>query len=190
MNPPALSPVAPWTRVLRPLSWGGALALLALPWVAMRFTDEIAWTGRDFALFGAMLLVACLAFEAVVRVARAPAYLVASLLAIGTAFLLVWASLAVGIVDEPEHPANLMFAAVLLVGAIGAALSRLQARGMAQVLSLMSCLQVAAGAIAISMDTQTPALFMLVLTLVCTAAWLASAWLYHVAARPHPGEER
>ena len=43
------------------------------------------------------------------------------LLAIGTAFLLVWANLAVGIVDEPEHPANLMFAAVLLVGVVGAA---------------------------------------------------------------------
>ena len=190
MNPPALSLVAPWTRVLRPLSWGGALALLALPWVAMRFTDEIAWTGRDSALFGAMLLVACLAFEAVVRVARAPAYLVASLLAIGTAFLLVWANLAVGIVDEPEHPANLMFAMVLLVGGIGAAISRLRARGMAHVLSLMACLQVAAGGIGISMDTQTPRLFMLVLTLVCTAAWLASAWLYHVAARPHPAEQR
>jgi len=177
-------------RVLRPLSWGGALALLALPWVAMRFTDEVAWTGRDFALFGAMLLVACLAFEAALRVARVPAHLLASLLAIGTAFLLVWANLAVGIVDEPEHPANLMFAAVLLVGAIGAALSRLQASGMAQVLSLMACLQAAAGAIAISMDTQTPALVMAVLTLVCSAAWLSAAWLYHVSSRPHPAEKR
>ena len=56
MNAPVLSPVAPWARVLRPLSWGGALALLALPWVAMRFTDEVVWTGGDFALFGAMAL--------------------------------------------------------------------------------------------------------------------------------------
>lgn len=190
MNPPARSPLVPWTRVLRPLSWGSALALLALPWLAMRFTDEVAWTGSDFALFGAMLLVACLAFETVMRVARAPAYLVASLLAIGTAFLLVWANLAVGIVDEPEHPANLMFAMVLVVGGIGSATSRLQPRGMVHVLSLMACLQVAAGAITISMDTQTPTLFVLALTLVCTAAWLASAWLYHVAAWPHPGEER
>ncbi|WP_055943956.1 hypothetical protein [Pseudoxanthomonas sp. Root65] len=169
-------------RVLRPLSWGGALALLALPWVAMRFTDEVAWTGRDFALFGAMLLVACLAFEAALRVARVPAHLLASLLAIGTAFLLVWANLAVGIVDEPEHPANLLFAAVLLVGVIGAAISRLQARGMALTLSAMAALQVVSGAIAVWIASQTPALFVLAFTGLCTAAWLAAAVLYRKAA--------
>lgn len=169
-------------RLLRPLSWGGALALLALPWVAMRFTDEVVWTGGDFALFGAMLLVACLAFEAAVRVARAPAYLLASLLAIGTAFLLVWANLAVGIVDEPEHPANLMFAAVLLVGVVGAGISRLQARGMALTLSAMAALQVASGAIVVWMASQTPALFVLAFTGICMAAWLSAAALYRKAA--------
>lgn len=31
-----------WIRVLRPLVWGGAALLLLTPWVAMRFTDEVA----------------------------------------------------------------------------------------------------------------------------------------------------
>lgn len=172
-------------RLLRPLPWGGAVILLALPWIAMRFTDEVAWTGSDFAVFGAMLLVACLAFETVMRVARAPAYLAASLLAIGTAFLLVWANLAVGIVDEPEHPANLMFAMVLLVGGIGAAISRLQAKGMARTLSVMVALQVVSGAIAVWMASQTPALFVLAFTGICTAAWLSAAVLYRKAALAH-----
>ena len=172
-------------RLLRTLSWGSALILLALPWIAMRFTDEVAWTGSDFALFGTMLLVACLAFEAVTRAARAPACLAASLLAIGTAFLLVWASLAVGIVDEPEHPANLLFAMVLVVGGIGSAISRLQAEGMARTLSVMAALQVVSGAIAVWMASQTPALFILAFTAICTAAWLSAAVLYRKAALAH-----
>ena len=80
--------------------------------------------------------------------------------------------------------------AVLLAGVVGAALARLHARGMAHVLLLMACLQVAAGAIAVSMDTQTPPLFVLALTAVCTAAWLVSAWLYHTAASPPAGGQR
>ena len=56
MNHAVLPPVAPWVRVLRPLAWGGALVLLAAPWVAMRFTDQVAWSGGDFAVFGALLL--------------------------------------------------------------------------------------------------------------------------------------
>lgn len=179
-----------WIRVLRPLVWGGAALLLLTPWVAMRFTDEVAWTGGDFVVFGALLLFACLAFEAMARTARLPRHLAASVLAIGTAFLLVWANLAVGIVEEPDHPANLMFAAVLLAGVVGAAMARLHARGMAHVLLLMACLQVAAGAIAVSMDTQTPPLLVLALTAVCSAAWLLSAWLYHTAAAPPAGDQR
>ena len=190
MNHAVPPPVAPWLRVLRPLAWGGALVLLAAPWVAMRFTDQVAWSGGDFAVFGALLVFACLAFEAMVRTARVPRHLAASVLAIGTAFLLVWANLAVGIVEEPDHPANLMFAAVLLAGVVGAAMARLHARGMAHVLLLMACLQVAAGAIAVSMDTQTPPLFLLALTAVCSAAWLLSAWLYHTAAAPPAGDQR
>ena len=55
---------------------------------------------------------------------------------------------------------------------------------------LMACLQVAAGAIAVSMDTQTPPLLLLALTAVCSAAWLLSAWLYHAAAAPPVGGRR
>ena len=45
-----------WIRVLRPVVWGGAALLLLAPWLAMRLTDDVAWTGGDFAVFGAMLL--------------------------------------------------------------------------------------------------------------------------------------
>ena len=43
----------PW----RAIGWGGAVALLALPFVAMQFTADVNWTLSDFAAFGVMLLM-------------------------------------------------------------------------------------------------------------------------------------
>lgn len=172
-----------WIRVLRPFVWGGVMLLLPAPWVAMQFTHEVAWTGSDFIVFGAMLLTACVAFEMATRVARVPSYLLASLIAIGAAFLLLWANLAVGIVDEPEHAANLLFLGVLAVGAIGSGLVRLQARGMACVLAAMAVVQMVAGGIAMRMDTQESPAFVLAFTGLYVVAWLSSALLFHKAAR-------
>ena len=59
---PLPSTTTRWIRRLRPLAWGGAAALLIAPWVAMRFTSDVACTGSDFALFGAMLLTGSVAF--------------------------------------------------------------------------------------------------------------------------------
>ena len=41
----------PW----RIIGWGGAVALLAAPFIAMRFTTEVNWTASDF-VFAAVLL--------------------------------------------------------------------------------------------------------------------------------------
>ena len=172
-----------WKRVLRPLAWGSAALLLLAPWVAMRFTHEVAWTGSDFIVFAAMLLAACVAFEMATRVARVPSHLLASLIAIGAAFLLLWANLAVGIVDEPEHPANLLFLDVLLVGVVGAGVARLHARGMSYVLASMMLAQIAAGVIAMRMDTQESPAFVLAFTGLYAVAWLTSALLFRKAAK-------
>ncbi len=175
-----------WIRVMRPLAWGGAGLLLLAPWVAMQFTHEVAWTGSDFLFFGAMLLTACVAFEMATRVARVPSYLLASLIAIGAAFLLLWANLAVGIVDEPRHPANLLFLGVLAIGAVGSGLVRLQARGMACVLAAMAVVQGGAGGIAIRMDTQESPAFVLAFTGLCIVAWCVSTLLFRKASKATP----
>jgi hypothetical protein len=77
--------------------WGGAAALLALPSVAMRLTDEVAWDAADFASFAAMLAVACVAWEIAMRLIGRPAWRLVAVAAIAAAFLLVWAQLAVGL---------------------------------------------------------------------------------------------
>lgn len=77
--------------------WGTGLLLLLLPGVAMQFTSDVRWGPGDFLVFAAMLAGACGAFEAVMRLTadRRRRWLAGA--AIVTAFLLVWAELAVGI---------------------------------------------------------------------------------------------
>lgn len=46
--------------------WSTA-AFLLLPWVAMQITDEVNWDETGFAVFGAMLAVACDTYELAAR---------------------------------------------------------------------------------------------------------------------------
>lgn len=80
----------------RLLLWGGAALLLLLPWLAMRFTAEVNWSAADFAVFGAMLAGACGAYEMAARHSGSRSFRAAAAIAIATAFVVVWVSLAVG----------------------------------------------------------------------------------------------
>lgn len=77
--------------------WGAAALLLLLPLVAMTFTPEVAWDEADFAIFGAMLVAACGAFELAVRLTDRPAYRALAGFALAGGFTLFWAQLAVGV---------------------------------------------------------------------------------------------
>src|SRR3546814_12691803 len=88
---------------VRLLCWGGALALLSLPAIAMQFSDEVRWGREDFLAMGAMLLTLGLGLEATHRLVhgRTARVLIAALLIF--MFFAIWAELAVGIFDSiPE----------------------------------------------------------------------------------------
>lgn len=157
--------------------WGGAAALLLVPLIAMQFTDEVQWTGSDFAIFGAMLAVPLGVLELAVRATGSMAYRAAVAVALGAAFLMTWANLAVGIIGSEDNPLNLMFFGVLAVGIVGAFMARFQPRGMARALVAMGVAQVLVAAAALIGGH-----FTVVLTGFFVAAWLMSAWLFRKAA--------
>lgn len=158
--------------------WGGAALLLLAPLIAMQFTDEVAWTGRDFAVFGVMLAVLCGGFELAVRMSRHYAYRAAAGVALVAGFLLVWMNLAVGIIGNEENPANRMFYGVHAVGIVGALIARFRAAGMARVMVAMALAQVA-----VAVAAQIGGHFVWPLTVVFAGLWLASAALFRKAAR-------
>lgn len=47
----------------RPVMWGAIASLLLLPPAAMQFTDEVQWTGYDFAVAALLLVGAGALFE-------------------------------------------------------------------------------------------------------------------------------
>lgn len=159
--------------------WGGAAALLLLPWIAMQFTAEVNWTAFDFLVFGAMLATACIACEIAVRISRSKLYRLAAAIAVGTGFLLVWVNLAVGIIGSEYNLENLVYAGVLLVAAIGAAVARLRASGMARAMLVTASVHALTGVYGLAIGSMEAA----VSAVVFVAAWLASAWGFHRAAR-------
>lgn len=171
---------------LRIACWGLAAAMLATPLVAMQFTDEVAWTAFDFAVFGTMLLAAGGAMELAVRMSGDWSYRIAAGVAVLAGFLLIWSTLAVGIIGDEDEPANLMFFGVLLIGAAGAAIARFRAEGMGRTLFAMAFAQAAAGGAALiaGWGTTTPIWPMDILgaSAFFTMAWLLSAGLFRRAA--------
>jgi len=169
--------------------WGGAAALLLLPWVAMRFTDEVDWTAMDFAIFGTMLLLACGTYELAARTTGNLAYRAGAALAVVGAFFLVWVNLAVGIIGSEANPANLMFAGVLAVGIGGVAVARGRPRGMACALRLTALAQASVGVLAIA-GGAGDVLRLVALTGFFVALWLGSAALFRMAARGQTSASR
>ena len=152
----------------------GTALILMLPLIAMQFTDQVVWNLADFAVAGALLISAGLAFVLIARKARSNAYRAAVGVAVAAALLLVWVNLAVGIIGSENNPANLMYAGVLAVGIIGAIVARFQSPGMARALLAMAIAQVVVAVIALIAGLGHT--FMV--TGLFVALWLTSAWLF------------
>lgn len=86
---------------LRRLIWAGALALLALPAVAMLFMAEVNWRPEDFAVGGVLLLGTASVLDRVLGsgLSRPTMVFVAGAVLVGLMF--IWAELAVGLVGSP-----------------------------------------------------------------------------------------
>lgn len=166
-------------RVLRWLPWAVAAVLLALPAIAMRFTDEVDWNAFDFLVFGLMLAFACGLNEVACRLSGSLVYRLAAAVAIGTGFLVTWANLAVGIIGNESEPVNLAFFGVLALGLVGTAVVRARAAGMARVLLVLAVAQVGVSVVAwLAGLGDTPPV-----AVVFVLGWLVAAWLFRVAAR-------
>ena len=75
--------------------------ILAIPLVAMQFTNEVDWTLSDFVTAGILLLSTGLAIELVIRNLKAGALRTIVLVVILLVLFLIWAELAVGIFGTP-----------------------------------------------------------------------------------------
>jgi len=125
------------------LIWGGAACLLLLPLVAMQFTSEVDWDGRDFLIMGVLLAIVCGGYEFATRMSDSTAYRAGAAVAIATGFLTIWVNLAVGMLGSERNQDNLLFGLVLLVAMVGALIARFKPQGMARAMYAAAAAQAA-----------------------------------------------
>lgn len=172
----------PW----RTIGWGGAVALLLLPFVAMQFSREMNWGLEDLILLGVVIGTAGLLIELAVRVSNDWWYRAGFGLALLGMLLVTGANVAVGIVGSDDNPNNALFFWALGVGVVGAAIARLRAKGMA-----LAMLATAVGlwvALAVAQGGPTdepgvPALREVAGTSLFALMFVASAALFQRSAR-------
>jgi hypothetical protein len=157
--------------------WGGAALLLLAPLVAMQLTEDVRWTGSDFAVFGVMLVVPLGVLELAMRATKSIAYQAAVAVALVASFLMAWANLAVGIIGSADNPLNMMFFGVLAIGIVGAFIARFQSRGMARAMVAMGFAHFLV-AVAALINGHV----IVLLTGFFVGAWFLSAWLFRRAA--------
>ena len=164
-------------------------SILLVPLLAMLFTDEMAWGVFDFVLAAVLLMGIGLVY-ALVRNAGNLAYRAAVGIAIATALFLVWMVGALGVIGETGDRADLMYLGVLAVGIIGAVVARFRPEGMARALLATALVQALVVVIALIAGKHeapvTSVAEILGLNGMFVALFIASAWLFHHAARTQP----
>ena len=75
--------------------------ILAIPLVAMQFTNEVDWKLFDFVIMGTLLTITGLAIEVVTRKVKSSQWRLIICAVILFILFLIWAELAVGIFGSP-----------------------------------------------------------------------------------------
>ena len=132
--------------------WGVAALLLVLPAVAMRFTDEVVWTGSDFVFAAVLLFGSAGLVDLAALTGRSLAYKIGVAVAVGAAFLTIWANAAVGMIGSEDNPYNLWFLGVVALAVIGAIAAGFRAGGMAWAMAAAGVAQAVLGAVGMSAD--------------------------------------
>jgi hypothetical protein len=114
----------------------GALALLMAPLVASQFVKDWNWGAGAFVRVYVLFFATGMVFALVARRMGAWSYKAAVGVALAAGFALGWSNMVQ--VADSENPANLAYYSVLVVGAVGALLARLEARGLARTLFAMA----------------------------------------------------
>lgn len=150
-----MTDTAPPTRSPRPLvngwriaGWSAGIALLLLPAIAMRFTDEVVWTPLDFAFAAVLIGSLGSGLEIAVRVGRNGAHSLGLAIASLAGFLTLWANAAVGFIGDENETVNLAISLMVVVAAAASLVARFRPSAMRWIVALVALGQIAAGFVA------------------------------------------
>ena len=114
----------------------GALAVLMVPLVASQFVEDWHWGVGGFVRVYVLFFATGMVIALIARRMGVWSYKAGVGVALVSGFGLGWSNMVH--VADSENPANLVYYSVLAVGAVGAWLARLEARGLARTLFAMA----------------------------------------------------
>lgn len=173
---------APKSRIhiWRIVGWGGAVALVLTPLVAMQFTSEVNWDETDFIVATIIFGMVGGLIELSVRISSNWYFRFGAMFAVLAGFMVVWSNLAVGMIGNEDNPVNLWFGVVLLVAICGAILSRFHKGILPTAMLAAGTIQAAIGLFAGVLGAD-----MLggIFTIILSAPWMVSSALFYAARR-------
>ncbi len=106
-----------YTQIVALIS--GTIVLLMIPLIAMQFTEEVLWTMGDFVIATILLFGTGFSFILLSKKSSAFTFKLATGIALGSTFLLIWANLAVGLIGSENESINLLYFIIPVVGIVG-----------------------------------------------------------------------
>lgn len=164
----------------------GTFILLLVPWVAMQFSQEVAWTPGDFLIAGSLLFVTGSSYVVITRKTERLAYKIAIGLTLFSMLFLTWSNLAIGIIGAEDNPINLWYFGVVLLGIAGMLLSRFKPEGLAYTLiAMVAAILVIASTVLLSGQASGSLLEIIGVNLLFIILFgLAGYLFYHSAKKP------
>lgn len=114
-------------RGVRIVGWGGAAGVLLVAG-ATTAAGAADWSAADFVIIASLLGAVGGALEVFARLSDDPRFRAGAVVAAGAALLLVWSTLAVGLIAPEGHAADLVILGVVVVGMTGAVATRFRAQ--------------------------------------------------------------
>ena len=170
-----------WLNGWRIAGWGAALALLALPAIAMHFTDEVHWTPLDFGFAAVLLFALGTGLEFAMRFGgRTPKGLGIAIASVA-GFLTLWANAAVGFIGTESEPVNAGFTVLVIGGALLSLILRFRPAALRWIMAIIAIGQPVLGVAALEMMPGHAVEWGVLL--VSSAIWSAAALCFHRAHR-------
>lgn len=145
------------------------------------------WSLFDFLLAGGLLASVAGALVVGIKISASPFYRAGFALALLSGLALVWAALAVGIVGKEGSAADLMYAAILMGGLIGALVSRFRPAGMTRTLYGIAAAMLVAAGVAFALTRGAIAPAVLGFHVLLAGAFALSGYLCGRAGGGAPG---
>ncbi len=165
-------------NIWRILGWGGAIALILTPLVAMQFTTEVDWDETDFIFAIVIFGIVGGLIELAVRLSSNWYFRFGSMFAVLAGFMVVWSNLAVGMIGNEDNPVNMWFGIVLLIAIAGSIVSRFRSGILPRAMFAAGSVQAMIGTFAgiLGSDMRGG-----IFTIVLATAWFISSLLFWCA---------